>query len=108
MKEKVQEAKALLQEKSEILRRFFEQSKDGLFSYNKELRIIDCNNALIHMFNLEKVELFQHELHKLKNEDLALMIKGAMADKNGKFAGTYINHQGKRLWLEIRCPQFMT
>ncbi len=102
-KEEIQKAKELLYEKREILHRFFEQSEDGLFTYNKKMEILDCNNSFITLFNLKKSSTLGRSIFDLEDKYLVNMIRAALVDKIGRFNGAYKNKEGKELWLEIKC-----
>ncbi len=102
-KEQYQKAQALLHEKREILHRFFEQSEDGLFTYDKDMKIIDCNNSFASLFHLKKSSIIGKNLFSLEDDHLVTMIKASLVDRMGRFSGPYINYRGEELWLEVKC-----
>ncbi len=101
--EEILKAEELLFEKREILHRFFEQSEDSLFTYDKDMVVLDCNNSFISLFHLKKSEIIGFSLFNLPDIHLVSMIKTATLNRDGKFNGSYLNYKGEELWLEIKC-----
>jgi diguanylate cyclase (GGDEF)-like protein/PAS domain S-box-containing protein len=102
-KEEIQKAKNLLHQKREILHRFFEQSEDGLFTYNKNMKLLDCNKSFEALFNLKRGDTLGQSIFDMKDKHLVDMIRSALVDKIGRFSGTYKKMDGSELWLEIKC-----
>jgi diguanylate cyclase (GGDEF)-like protein/PAS domain S-box-containing protein len=102
-REKIKRAETLLFEKRGILDRFFEQSEDGLFTYDRDMRVLDCNNSFTSIFHLKKEDTVGKMLYQLGDEQLVNMIRTSMMDGLKRSSGAYINQQNEELWLEIRC-----
>ena len=52
----IEAAKSKLYEKQMMVQRFFEQSSEVLFSYDTEMKLLDCNDAFLKMFSIKNKE----------------------------------------------------
>jgi len=102
-KEILDEAKSQLFEKQELLQCFFEQASEGIFTYDREWRILDCNSAFLSMFHFRKEEVVGRKIEDLEDEDLVTILQAALTEGVGGFRNNYRSSQGREFWLEAKC-----
>ena len=64
-KEEIAKEKEVLYKKQKTLQNFFEQAPIGIFSYDYELNVTDCNQAFLTLFSLKKEEIIGRNLNEL-------------------------------------------
>ena len=69
------EVKEELFEKEEMLHLFFDQAPIGIFSYDKDLNITNCNQSFLTHFNIEKEKIIGVDLNEFSNTFPALLWK---------------------------------
>ncbi len=99
----IEEAKELLYEKQEMLQNFFDQAGEGIFTYDRELKILDCNQAFVSFFNLSKESVLGRKFTELEDQKLVTILQAAQVEGVAKFQGPYRNLQGMEHWIEVRC-----
>ena len=102
-KEVLEDAQNQLFEKQEILQRFFEQASEGIFTYDRELRILDCNPAFLSLFHFKKSDVIGRKITDLEDEKLVTILQAALVEGVGSFRNFYRSSQGRQFWLEAKC-----
>jgi len=102
-REVLDEAKSQLFEKQELLQRFFEQASEGIFTYDRELRILDCNPAFLSLFHFRKEAVVGRRITDLEDEKLVTILQAALTEGVGSFRNNYRSSQGRQFWLEAKC-----
>ena len=92
-----------LQEKQEIINRFFEETDEALFLYDKNNRLIDCNQTFVELFGVPAEVALDHTLDDFPNAQWVAMIQTSLArGAEGHFT-SYHTDDSRQLWLEVRC-----
>lgn len=105
LKEKEREvaiAKAKLHEKQEIVQRFFEQASEALFSYDKDLNILDCNDSFLEFIDMEKEEITGKSLDSLPLGKIAEIAKSSLRRSRKIYRGNFKTYRGAELWIEAK------
>ncbi len=101
-KEKIHKEQLELHKKEEALDYFFEQSPVGIFSYDMNLKVTDCNQSFLNLFGLAKNEIIKKNLADLPDSrPLPAITKGLEVHQN--YAGPYMSMKGYELWVEAQC-----
>ena len=96
-----QEQLALLQ-KEEALDYFFEQAPIGIFSYDMDLNVTDCNQSFLNLFALGKEEIIGNNLRNLPDiRPLETLEKALQSAET--YSGPYTSMKGLELWIEAQC-----
>ena len=82
-------AEAELQEKEERYRLLFEQSPVGVFHYDQQLRITDCNERFVNILQSSREQLLDLDMNTLKDQRVLPALKGALAGGPGYYEGPY-------------------
>jgi len=102
-REVLEDAQSQLFEKQELLQRFFEQASEGIFTYDRELRILDCNPAFLSLFHFRKEQVIGRKITDLEDEKLVTILQAALVEGVGSFRNFYRSSQGRQFWLEAKC-----
>jgi len=82
-------AESDLQEKEERYRLLFEQSPVGVFHYDHQLRITDCNDRFVDILRSTREQLLSLEMNTLKDQSVLPAIKKALTGTPGYYEGPY-------------------
>jgi PAS domain S-box-containing protein len=82
-------AESDLQEKEERYRLLFEQSPVGVFHYDHQLRITDCNDRFVEILRSHREKLLNLDMKNLKDHRVLPAIKNALAGTPGYYEGPY-------------------
>ncbi|BCD59429.1 diguanylate cyclase/phosphodiesterase [Nitratiruptor sp. YY08-14] len=61
----------------------------GIFFYNKDLRITDCNDFFAHVLGVSKDELLGFDMNRLQDKRILPVLKEPFSKKNGWYRGFY-------------------
>ncbi|MDD4179065.1 MAG: PAS domain S-box protein [Candidatus Margulisbacteria bacterium] len=72
----------------------FQHSPLGIFQYDDQLRIIDCNDKVVTMLNSSREKLINFDLNKVKDQRIIPALKAALAGQEGIYEGEYHSTTG--------------
>jgi len=101
-KEEVHKEQLALLKKEEALDYFFEQAPIGIFSYDMDLNVTDCNQSFLNLFGLEKEEIIANNLRNLPDHRPLETLKKALYHAE-TYSGPYTSIKGIELWVEAQC-----
>jgi len=102
-KEEVSKEQIKFHEKEEELEYFYEQAPIGVFSYNTQLNVTNCNQAFLDLFGLKKEEIIGSNLEDLPDKRSLPTIKNALKKGTQVYVGPYISIKGYEFWVEAKC-----
>ncbi|UFH60284.1 putative bifunctional diguanylate cyclase/phosphodiesterase [Sulfurovum mangrovi] len=105
--EDLTQAKKALFSKQDELNSLFQQTPIGGFYFDLDLRIVDCNAALLKMLNSTSEELIGFDLNSMKDKRPLEVIKKSLIDGVQVYHGPYISLKGIELWIEAKCSPLM-
>jgi len=82
-------AESELQEKEERYRMLFEQSPVGVFHYDHQLRITDCNERFSAILRSSREQLLDLDMNTLEDQRVLPALKEALAGGPGFYEGPY-------------------
>jgi PAS domain S-box-containing protein len=82
-------AESQLQEKEERYRLLFEQSPVGVFHYDHNLRITDCNDRFVSILRSSREQLLNLDMNTLKDQRVLPALKEALAGGPAFYEGPY-------------------
>ena len=91
-----------LYEKKEMLELFFEQAPIGIFIYNTNFVITDCNRAFLQLFGLSRDELVGLHLDQLPDQSPMQVMKNALIRGSQLYVGPYNSTKGYYFWVEAK------
>jgi diguanylate cyclase (GGDEF)-like protein/PAS domain S-box-containing protein len=95
--------KELLFEKQELLQRFFEQAEEGIFTYDRDLKILDCNGAFLRFFGFAAEQVKGRRFVELEDRKLAVILQASQVEGKASFQGSYTDRDGIVHWIDVRC-----
>ncbi|AKF24865.1 hypothetical protein YH65_05290 [Sulfurovum lithotrophicum] len=100
--EEIAKVQSELQTKQEMLALFFEQAPIGIFTYNTDLVITDCNQAFLDLFALQKEEIIGRSLSQLPDNSPVRPAKKALTEGPQTYVGPYMSIKGFNYWIEAK------
>ena len=99
-------AESDLQEKEERYRLLFEQSPVGVFHYDHQLRITDCNDRFVDILRSNREQLLNREMKNLKDHSVLPAIKKALDGNAGLLRRPLFRHHqlGRHIDLHADRP----
>ncbi len=102
-KEEISREKEVLYKKQKTLQNFFEQAPTGIFSYDCELNVTDCNQSFLTLFGLRKEEIMGRNLNDLPDKRPIEAMRNALTKGIQTYVGPYRSLKGLDFWVEGRC-----
>ncbi|MEA3374154.1 MAG: EAL domain-containing protein [Campylobacterota bacterium] len=97
-------SQAKLKESEKSLRMIFEQTPAGIFYYDHDLKIIDCNSAFCHLLSADKEQLIGLDMRQLPDQSILPTIRDALTSGVQVREGLYHTKISKlTLWAKIQC-----
>ena len=96
----IEKVQTELYNKQKILALFFEQAPIGIFTYNTDLIVTDCNQALLTLFNTTKEELIGVSLDQLPDKSPIIPAKKALTEGIQAYVGEYTSRKNVTHWVE--------
>ena len=94
-----------LTESEQKLRMIFEQTPAGIFYYDTDLKIIDCNSALSSTLTADKTQLIGLDMNRLPDQRLLPVLHGALTSGIQVYEGPYHTQiSGKTLSCRVHDP----
>ena len=91
-----------LYEKQEMLELFFDQAPIGIFTYNTNFIIVDCNHAFLQLFGLSRDKLVGLHLDQLPDQSPMEVMKNALVRGAQVYVGPYNSTKGYHFWVEAK------
>jgi len=86
----------------ETLEYFYTQAPIGIFSYDLDLKVTECNNAFLDLFHLQKEEIIGMDLNLLPDQSPLKIIRAALKDGVQSYVGPYLSMKGLEYWVEAK------
>ena len=94
-----------LKEEKNLLHNLFSEAPLGMFSYDKNLNILDANKHLHNMFG-HKTTMIGMNLHSLPDTRPLSVFNNALTQGPQSYSGSYIAINGSHFWGETRVFPF--
>ncbi|MFT7879756.1 MAG: EAL domain-containing protein [Sulfurimonas sp.] len=105
--EELTNSKKALFSKQDELNSLFQQTPIGVFYFDLDLCIVDCNAALLTMLHSTREELIGMDLNKMRDKRPLEVIKKSLIHGTQVYHGPYISLKGIELWVEAKCSPLM-
>ena len=99
----IEKTRELLFEKQEIIHRFFEQTDEAIFLYDRTKKLLDCNWAFEKLFTISAEEAKRFTLEDFPDKQWVSIVEEALSAGADGHLGLYTTSQNEKLWLETRC-----
>ena len=102
----IKEVKKALELKERMLYHFVEEAPLAIFSYNKNLEIVDGNETLLKLLKTTKEQIIGLDLTTLPDSRVLETMKKALYHGSQVYTGPYHSLQRVNIWAEIICFAF--
>jgi len=89
-----------------LLHRLFKNAPLGIFTYTKDLEVIDCNTELGNLFNHELKNIIGMNLNDLPDSRPLRIFQNSLIQGSASYEGPYISLQGDHFWIEAKAFPF--
>lgn len=89
-----------------LMHELFKNAPLGIFTYNKNLVILDANNALMNIFNRKREDIIGMDIHKLPDSRPRDVFKQALYEGSSAYTGPYVSIYGEEFWFDIKAFSF--
>jgi len=94
---------ASLETQKTLLHSLFKNAPLGVFTYNKDLEIIDCNDELGRIFNNTKKNIIGMNLKQLPDQRPIEMFHSPLIAGKDTYEGPYRSMYGEEFWMEAKA-----
>ncbi len=98
-----EKVRRVLAEKQEIIHRFFEETDEAVFLYDRKFRLIDCNGTFEKLFGVPAKVALEHTLDDFPDSQWVAMVQASLSRGTEGYVTSYHTRDGRQLWLETRC-----
>jgi len=96
-----------LESKHTFLHNLFKNAPIGVFTYTKDLKIIESNDEVAHLFNDTLENMVGMDLKDLSDSHLIRMFKNSFIHGVSSHTGQYVSSEGKSFWIEAKAFPFI-
>jgi PAS domain S-box-containing protein len=90
-----------LRRSEEIHRALFQQSLLGIFTFDKDMKVTDCNDRILEKIGVSREVAIGFDLHGMTDRNLLPAMFKALGGETGTYEGRYKSALGKRVELEV-------
>ena len=101
--QEIAEVQAELYEKQKNLQLLYKQAPAGIFVYDNDLNIIDCNQSFLALFDLKREEIIGRNLKNLPDKRPIETIQNSLTEGVLTYVGPYKSTKGFEFWIEGKC-----
>ena len=96
-------AQSQLYKDREALEYFYKQAPIGIFFYDLDLVVTDCNNAFLELFHLKREDIVGVDLHLLPDNGPLRVMTDALTKGTQHYIGAYYSMKGLHYWVDARA-----
>jgi len=96
-----------LESKHTLLHNLFKNAPIGVFTYTKDLEVIESNDKISHLFNHKLENIAGMNLKDLSDSHLIRMFKNSFTHGISSYTGHYVSSEEKRFWIEAKAFPFI-
>lgn len=85
-----------------ILNNLFKEAPNGIFIYDNNLKILECNEKFLSLFGNNEKEMIDFDLNTLNDKHMVTTLKDAISHGVQTYSGEYISMTNKQYWVDIQ------
>jgi diguanylate cyclase (GGDEF)-like protein/PAS domain S-box-containing protein len=93
---------SLLISEQDRFNHLFEEAPLGIFTYDKDMIITDCNNQFLLLFDNDREQLVGFNLNDIPDTKPLKALKNALSEGAQIYRGYYLSIKGKEFWVEAK------
>ena len=95
-----------LQSEHMLLNSLFKNAPLGIFTYSKDMKVLECNERLNSLFEHDKEGIIGMDLNLLPDRRILKPLQNAIIDGTQSYEGPYIALNGKSFWIDAKVFSF--
>jgi len=95
-----------LQSEHMLLKSLFKNAPLGIFTYSKDLEVLECNDQLTTLFEHDKERVIGMNLNHLPDSRVLETLQNAFTQGPQSYNGSYISTNGKHFWIDAKAFSF--
>lgn len=96
----------ILQSEHMLLESLFRNAPLGIFTYNKDLEVLECNEKLNRLFEHDKERIIGMNLNHLPDNRILGSLQNALTQGPQTYEGAYTSINGKNFWIDAKSFSF--
>jgi diguanylate cyclase (GGDEF)-like protein len=96
----------LLQSEHMLLNSLFKNAPLGIFTYSKDLKVLECNDRLNSVFEHDDEGIKGMDLNLIPDSRILETLQNAIIDGTQSYEGPYIALNGKSFWIDAKVFSF--
>ncbi len=96
----------IMREEKNILQNIFKEAPLGIFMYDKNFKVTDCNDELGNLFNHELKNIIGMNLKDVADSSPLSIFKNSFSEGSNVYKGPYVSLQGNHFWIEAKAFSF--
>ena len=96
----------MLQSEHMLLNSLFKNAPLGILTYDKDLKVLECNEQLNKLFEYEKDEILGMDLSIRLDRRIVKILKNAIIEGTQSYEGPYKSLNGKSFWIDAKVFSF--
>ena len=92
----------LLEAEQTLLHQLFKEAPLGIFLYDKDLKITECNEQFLVIFGNDRKSIIGLDLNSIPDTSPTAAFKKALESGAQGYAGPYKSIKGKEFWIEAK------
>jgi diguanylate cyclase (GGDEF)-like protein len=85
-----------------ILNNLFKEAPNGIFIYDNNLKILECNEKFLSLFGNNEEGMIAFDLNTLNDKHMVTTLKDAISHGVQTYSGEYISMTNKQYWVDIQ------
>ena len=96
----------ILQSEHILLNSLFKNAPLGIFTYSRDLKLLECNEQLNNLFGHKNNEIIGMDLNELQDSRVIQILKNAISEGTQSYEGPYTSLHGKSFWIDAKVFSF--
>ncbi len=96
----------ILQSEHILLNSLFKNAPLGIFTYSRDLKLLECNEQLNNLFGHKNDEIIGMDLNILPDSRIIQILKNAISQGTQSYEGPYTSLHGNSFWIDAKVFSF--
>ncbi len=91
-----------LRSEKKILHHVFEEAPYGIFMFDKQLKVVECNNIFLHLIGMPKDDVIGFDIQNIPDKRPLNALKETLTSGTQYYKGTYTSVVGNEFWIDMK------
>ena len=97
----------ILKSEHKLLDSLFKNAPLGIFTYNNDLKILECNEQLNKLFGHDTGDLIGMDINVFPDKLVSNNLKEALSQGYQSYEGPYMSLKGNEFWIDLKAFSFV-